>query len=165
MSYLIFKDQIAFMRAFGQEASPDMAALYRRLCEEEHGELAVAWEAYEDDPSAENTAEVVDACIDSIYVLSGLIHALGLDPQPLWDEVHRSNIDKIKHLCVECSGTGSVSAYRQHLDAFEYMACPDCRGQGHLYEVRRRDDGKVLKPDGWRPPDLLSIVRAARNKP
>jgi predicted HAD superfamily Cof-like phosphohydrolase len=26
-------------------------------------------------------------------------------------------------------------------------------------KVRRREDGKVLKPDGWTPPDLKSFVR------
>ena len=25
-------------------------------------------------------------------------------------------------------------------------------------EVRRRDDGKILKPDGWSPPDLKTIL-------
>jgi predicted HAD superfamily Cof-like phosphohydrolase len=27
-------------------------------------------------------------------------------------------------------------------------------------EVQRRDDGKILKPKGWTPPDLESIIRA-----
>jgi len=26
-------------------------------------------------------------------------------------------------------------------------------------EVKRREDGKILKPDGWTPPDLASILR------
>jgi predicted HAD superfamily Cof-like phosphohydrolase len=27
-------------------------------------------------------------------------------------------------------------------------------------EVRRRDDGKVLKPEGWQPPDIAALLRA-----
>lgn len=26
--------------------------------------------------------------------------------------------------------------------------------------VRRREDGKILKPDGWIPPDILSLVKS-----
>jgi predicted HAD superfamily Cof-like phosphohydrolase len=26
--------------------------------------------------------------------------------------------------------------------------------------VRRRDDGKVLKPEGWQPPDIAALLRA-----
>jgi predicted HAD superfamily Cof-like phosphohydrolase len=26
-------------------------------------------------------------------------------------------------------------------------------------EVRRREDGKILKPDGWKPPELDNYVR------
>jgi len=29
-------------------------------------------------------------------------------------------------------------------------------------DVRRRDDGKILKPEGWTPPDILSIVRRVK---
>jgi predicted HAD superfamily Cof-like phosphohydrolase len=25
-------------------------------------------------------------------------------------------------------------------------------------KVRKREDGKVLKPDGWRPPDLKAFI-------
>lgn len=29
-------------------------------------------------------------------------------------------------------------------------------------KVHRREDGKILKPEGWRPPDIASIIRKAQ---
>lgn len=66
-----------------------------------------------------------DGCIDLIYVAVGLLHAMGFNPRPLWDEVHRSNIDKFRD------------------------------------GIRRREDGKILKPEGWTRPNLAPIVEAA----
>lgn len=155
MSFVIFRDQKAFMGYFGQKAGPETAALYKTLVDEEGAELNEAWDKHQAAPSAETVTEIADACIDLIYVLTGLMHGLGLDPQPLWNEVHRSNIDKIKHLCTRCNGSGTVEGEAGLLDT-----CPDCSGQGYIYEVRkRREDGKVLKPDGWQPPALLPLVR------
>lgn len=158
MSYMIFTDQKAFMDYFGQKAGPEAVALYRNLIlgkDEEVDELKAALAKYDIDPSVENITEIADACIDILYVTIGLLHALGLVPQALWDEVQRSNIDKLKHPCVQCSGTGRV----QSEETGEIVACKACDGQGHTYEVRRREsDGKVLKPDGWRAPALLPLV-------
>ena len=30
--------------------------------------------------------------------------------------------------------------------------------------VRRREDGKILKPDGWTPPDLASLINPAQRE-
>lgn len=143
------------MGYFGQTAGPETASLYRTLVDEKGAELNGAWDRHQEAPGAETATGVANACIDLIYVLIGLMHGLGLDPQPLWDEVNRSNIDKIKHVCTRCNGSGAVVGENGPLDA-----CPDCNGQGYIYEVRtRREDGKVLKPDGWQPPALLPLVR------
>lgn len=32
-------------------------------------------------------------------------------------------------------------------------------------KVRKRDDGKILKPDGWTPPDIEGIIREAAEAP
>ena len=154
MSYLIFTDQASWMRYCEQPPGDQTATLYRRLVDEEISELRVAYDVYTRAPDVNTLTDVADACIDSVYVIVGLMHALGLDPQALWDEVHRSNIAKIRHPCTDCSATGIFQG-----DEGE-MPCPTCKGQGHDYEVRRREDGKVLKPDGWQPPALYPIVAA-----
>ncbi|CAB4130391.1 NTP pyrophosphohydrolase, DR2231-like [uncultured Caudovirales phage] len=159
MSYLIFKDQKSFMGMFGQRPSPETAALYFKLCVEEFRELAVAWDAHQHDPSATSVRDVAGEAIDLIYVASGLMHALGLDPQPLWDEVQRANVDKIKHPCNDCHGTGIRMVDVMESEKPSETPCLACKGQGHKYEVRRRDDGKVLKPANWSPPALLPLVQ------
>lgn len=74
--------------------------------------------------------EVADGIIDSIYVLIGMGLELGLPMAELWAEVQRSNMAK----------------------AIEQ---PD-----GTFKVVRRADGKILKPDGWTPPDIAGILRA-----
>lgn len=154
MSFVIFRDQKSFMHYFDQHPGPVTEGLYKALIDEEVGELNEAWAAYNVVPTVENATEVADACIDTLYVVIGLMHAMGLDPQPLWDEVHRSNVDKIKHLCTACAGAQFVNV--EGTDT----PCPACKGQGHRYEVRRREDGKVLKPEGWQPPQLRPLIEA-----
>jgi predicted HAD superfamily Cof-like phosphohydrolase len=80
--------------------------------------------------AARDLAEVADGIIDSIYVLIGMGLELGLPLQALWDEVHRSNMSK----------------------AIEQ---PD-----GSFKVVRRADKKVLKPEGWTPPDIAGVLRA-----
>lgn len=159
MSIFVFKDQQQFMRHSRQTPGQETADLYRGLMSEEYLELVEAWIDHMDVPGDETVAKIADACVDLIYVTVGLLHALGLDPQPLWDEVQRSNIDKIKHPCPTCDTRGMVWSPGYPARA---VACAPCRGQGYLYEVRLREDGKVLKPEGWTPPSLLPIVRLMR---
>lgn len=73
---------------------------------------------------------VADGIVDSIYVLIGLGHELGLPLVALWEEVQRSNMAKA-------------------------VLQPD-----GSYRVARRADGKILKPEGWTPPDIASVLRA-----
>lgn len=73
---------------------------------------------------------VADGIIDSIYVLIGLAHELVLPVVALWNEVQRCNMAK-----------GVLQ--------------PD-----GSYRVVRRADGKILKPEGWTPPDIEGVLRA-----
>lgn len=64
--------------------------------------------------------KLADGICDSIVVLLGTAVTYGIDIRPLWEEVHRSNMEK-KH--------------------------------GLL-----REDGKRLKPIGWKPPRIKEII-------
>jgi predicted HAD superfamily Cof-like phosphohydrolase len=79
---------------------------------------------------SKDMVEVADGIIDSIYVLIGMGLELGLPMTELWAEVQRSNMAK---------------AVEQ----------PD-----GSFKVIKRGDNKVLKPDGWSPPDIAGILRA-----
>lgn len=124
----IFKDQAAFIAAMGQgKGTPHDPVLYMDLIVEEFRETDSAFEALMIDDTPENLAELIDGCIDLIYVTAGLLNSLGVDGEAAWAEVHRSNMSKM---------------------------APDGT-------VLRRQDGKILKPDTFSPPNLLPLAMAA----
>lgn len=133
MSMFLFQDQRRFMGACGQSTAAyneKQTILYTKLLLEETTETSNATLRLplgSAQPTSEQLAELADGALDVIVVAIGVLYSLGLDPQPLWNEVQRSNIAKID------PATG---------------------------QVRKREDGKVLKPDGWSPPDLRTLIEA-----
>jgi predicted HAD superfamily Cof-like phosphohydrolase len=132
-----FIDRAEFAQASGQGVGIDAINLYYRLVEEEFDELTIALDRMRTaGETADTAAEIADACIDLMYVTIGLLQSMGLDPQPLWDEVHASNMSKF------------------------------VRQEDGTYQAIRREDGKILKPATYFKPDLRSIVlRQARANP
>lgn len=100
-------------RDFGGQAE-----LYVDLIVEEFKELMTAY-------GNRDIVEIADACADLKWVIEGLEITLNIPQQKVWDEVARSNIDKI----------------------------------GPAGKVLKRADGKVLKPEGWKGPDIKSIFK------
>ncbi|MAG39534.1 hypothetical protein CMI41_01020 [Candidatus Pacearchaeota archaeon] len=84
------------------------------LVEEEFLELKEAYEE-KDFPS------FIDAIADSIYVLLGTAVATGVDLEPIWEEIQKTNMAKTP-------------------------------GNNRL-------DGKLLKPEGWSPPDISNLLK------
>ena len=72
----------------------------------------------------QDIVEVADALTDLLYVVYGAGHALGIDLDECFQEVHQSNMSKL----------------------------------GQDGRVIKREDGKVLKPDTYFPPDLKSVL-------
>lgn len=130
-------DVIKFNQTIGSKIShsdPAILSLRMILCEEETRELAedgfgmVAepWTPPFEGGAEVDLVEIADACCDIVYVALGTLHQL-FGPEcakELWDEVHRSNMDKFPNGVVQ-----------------------------------RNQYGKVVKPEGWREPDLASILR------
>lgn len=71
--------------------------------------------------SKPDLAKLADGAMDLFVVVLGTLAAAGIDPQELWNEVHRTNMAK---------ADGPI-----------------------------REDGKRLKPPGWKPPDIEGILR------
>lgn len=104
MSNDVFADSRRLMAAFGLPTGRNIqqADLYLNLVDEEYNELT---DAYNDltvhflenngEISLSALIEVADGIIDSMVVLAGLGHSLGLPMQELWDEVLRSNLSKL----------------------------------------------------------------------
>ena len=94
------------------------------LINEEAGE-------FEQAAKARNLVEMADALADVIYVALGAAVSLGIDLEPVFEEVHRSNMTKVWS-----------------------------DGQ-----VRRREDGKVIKPPTYSPANIAQeLERQARKE-
>jgi predicted HAD superfamily Cof-like phosphohydrolase len=111
-------DVKVFQSACDQNASSENAELYAKLIKEEFEEFCVARRENDE-------VEQLDACMDMIWVILGYCHMKGYKVEGAWNEVARSNLDKIN------KQTGKVI---------------------------KREDGKVLKPDNWQPPNLKSFI-------
>ena len=113
-----FRDQASFMQACDQTVgveNRDQYALYLDLIREEVQELE----------DSQHPVSDLDALIDILVVTIGAIHSMGADAEGAWNEVMRSNLDKID---------------------------PESG------RVLKREDGKVLKPEGWTAPKLRPFL-------
>ena len=114
------------------KASPQ-AELYMNLIEEEFDELQAAFVRYSntvrEDERLAILCEVLDGVADMAVVLMGLCNSLGLPFDSAFHEVHKANMNKF-------------------IDG----------GDGVL-KILKRADGKVIKPSGWTPPNIMSILK------
>jgi len=79
---------------------------------------------------------IADDIGDSIYVLCGLANCLGIPLDKVYAEIHRSNMTKAVPVIEGESGGTKITHY----------------------EVQQRADGKILKPEGYKPPDIRTIL-------
>lgn len=70
------------------EDNHEQAFLYAELVREEAQELAEAFRE-------KDIVGVADGCADLIWVVFGLCNAMGIDMEPVWEEVRASNMSKI----------------------------------------------------------------------
>lgn len=124
--------------------SADRVELRKKLISEEVGETLSAIDAGD-------LVEVADGIADSIVVLVGTALEFGIDLTAVWEEVHRSNMSKFPP-CTSCEGHG----YFTNDLNLHRLDCPVCNGRGR--QLLLREDGKILKPESWSPPDIASLV-------
>lgn len=161
-----FSDVKKFNRAAGNAGGCGVGAVNWRLLRqaidhvaEEAREMAVASDNLEQRialsestrESAEAFADVADAAIDLIYVSVNVLYALGFNYEKMWEEVHIANMQKLPQ-CEACFGGGVM--YDPGLKA---ITCRTCGGHGRTAPIRN-EAGKIMKPEGWQPPDLASII-------
>lgn len=161
MTLKIVEDITAFHRA-GEVPMPerlgipprDRTVLRWRLIREEVEETLDA--IYGD-----NLVEIADGIADSIVVLVGTALEYGIDLTAVWNEVCRSNMAKFPP-CEKCDGDGIHEGVKTNdlelydPDTGEKRVCQYCNGRGT--QLRLRDDGKILKPEGWTPPDIAGVL-------
>jgi predicted HAD superfamily Cof-like phosphohydrolase len=126
--------------------SPDVeiVALRISLMKEELEETIMAMKSLSLTGQPADMAEVADGLADLCYVAIGTAVAYGIPLDQVFEEVHRSNMAKaIK--CPDC-----FDAVHARIE------CQTCKDTG--YVVTYRSDGKVLKPEGWTPPDIKGVL-------
>ena len=110
---------------------PNEAALSlrRTLIEEEQGEVLEAFSRLQAASLEHKESEfhaLVHELTDLLYVTYGALVAFGVEPDGVFAEVHRANMQK---------ATGP-----------------------------RREDGKQLKPEGWRPADVSGVLAEQKRR-
>lgn len=119
----------------GRHYPDSILALRIRLMMEELGELLSAI-------GTDDLVEVADGLADLVYVTLGTAVAFGIDLPAVWAQVHAANMAKLLP-CSDCSGPN----------------CPACSGLGVTAQL---DKKKVMKPEGWAPPDIAGELDAQR---
>jgi predicted HAD superfamily Cof-like phosphohydrolase len=71
--------------------------LRARLIKEEAGEADEAI-------LSSDLPEIAKECVDILVVTIGTLVAYGIDPRPIWDDVHRSNMDKFRNGVIKDQG-------------------------------------------------------------
>jgi len=118
----------------------------------------------------------IDATLDIDYVVEGTRITMGVNGTPIAAEVQRANMAKlpsyvaakdahhgkrepVEQKCVRCGNHRNVRFLEDDSTIIEenLMAASTCR-KGHEYpplgEPVKREDGKIMKPPGWTPPDI-----------
>ena len=126
----IFYDVDAFMKACGHTPDPKRVSLYLDLVREEIGELEEAMSAYHAAESQEDSQQAKADALDAICDSVWVLVGLG----------------KTMDLPVEWGWDEVTITNLKKVDA-------------ELGTVLRDENGKIMKPFGWRAPDMLKIVK------
>ena len=123
-------DVEAFLKACGQEPSHKTISLYHDLVVEEIGELE---DAMADFNAAESEQDELQAKADALDAICDSIWVL-------------IGLAQMMNLPLERGWDEVAISNLRKIDP-------------ELGRVQRDENGKILKPEGWRPPDMLRIIK------
>lgn len=90
------EDVAEFMRGMGQEVrTVPIGEVIDIPVAEERLRVDLIQEELDEFMAAESITEIADAIADILYVTVGAACTYGITLQPIWDEVHRSNMSKL----------------------------------------------------------------------
>jgi predicted HAD superfamily Cof-like phosphohydrolase len=139
----IFADQRIFMRACGQTVdrpNKEQTELYLRLMIEELAETLIAA-----NPHKSTEIRNLTLALTEHATLGSATDHVGL-------------FDGLLDVIVTTAGAG-ISAYLPMSQGWQEVVRSNMAKVDRVTgKVRRREDGKVLKPDGWQPPQLATIL-------
>jgi len=132
----IFYDVDAFMKAAGHGPDPKKVSLYLDLVREEMGELEQAMADYH---ASENLQDEQLAKADALDAICDTIWVL-------------IGLARVMDLPVDQGWDAVTITNLRKVDP-------------ELGTVLRDDQGKIQKPPGWRPPDMLRIIQNYDSRP
>lgn len=161
-----------FHAALGDEPGHGGAALRVKLHDEEHSELVeeltelgpLGFRSPRSDGDVDR-AKLARELADVVYLAFGTAHAFGIDLDVALAEIHRAAMSKLDPDCDMCHGEGTREEQVGEQDRLSgawdtrTMPCNGCNGTGKGERVVR-EDGKILKPAGFVPPDMSEAVSA-----
>lgn len=112
----------------------------------------------------QNLEKIADGLIDLVYVAMGTAHLHGLPWPDLWREVQRANMSKER--CAldhkfEDDDSGSCNATIIFIRDGEEEGRKRC-GQPRVKHSARGSIDDVIKPAGWRPPNIRGVLDSWR---
>ena len=128
----VFRDQAKFMKACDQtvgESNEDQFKLYLKLIKEEYNELLEA------QGLNQNLDRIGYLPVDKVETLDALIDIMVV------------TVGALQSLGVDAEGAWK-----------EVMSTNFAKIDSLTGRVRKREDGKVMKPTGWQPPELSKYI-------
>jgi predicted HAD superfamily Cof-like phosphohydrolase len=128
----VFRDQAKFMKACEQtvgESNEDQFKLYLKLIKEEYNELLEA------QGLNQNLDRIGYLPVDKVETLDALIDIMVV------------TVGALQSLGVDAEGAWK-----------EVMSTNFAKIDSLTGRVRKREDGKVMKPIGWQPPELAKYI-------
>lgn len=132
-----------------------------RLINEEHEELVEEVRATWTYGMEHDLERIYKELADLVYVCYGMDLHLGGHLDRVLEEVHRSNMSKLWP-CETCEKAGIIFTLNED-ESVTISNCETCDGRGG--NVKRREDGKVLKPPHYQPPDLSFVRKEPQDAP
>jgi predicted HAD superfamily Cof-like phosphohydrolase len=87
---------------------------------------------------------------------------IGEEVNEFWDAVDRKDdieiFDALLDIIVVAIGAGISAGYPMQYGWDEVVLSNMRKIDPSTRKVARREDGKILKPDGWKPPNLLKVM-------
>jgi predicted HAD superfamily Cof-like phosphohydrolase len=155
-----FEKIVEFHKCFGLEYTTepqfDVVTKKPELVKLRSNLIAEEVEEYNDAVKKDDFPEVIDALIDTLYVVYGACASYGIDADKAYDLVHKSNMSK---LCMsEEEAQRTVESYQSDVryDTPKYRKADD----GEYWVVFNESTGKILKSINYKPVSFRSILEA-----
>ena len=127
---------------------PSLIKFRQSLIDEEN-------EEFKDGCEKHNLIEVADGLTDMLYVIYGTGHALGLDLDKIFTEVHNSNMSK---LCKsEEEAIETVEWYKLNVPRYEQPSYKKSKF-GNFWLIYDQKTSKILKSINYKSPNIQYIL-------